>query len=84
MHMVAWWGEYFLFAVELGELLQQCVGIVPAGAVGFGYPARAQVAEAVDQELQVARQGALAQEVGLGRACGGTGRSFARSRARPG
>jgi hypothetical protein len=58
MHMVAWWGEYFFFAVELGELFEQCIGIVPGGPVGIGYPARAQVAKAVDQELQVARQGA--------------------------
>ncbi|PTR06631.1 hypothetical protein C8R32_110115, partial [Nitrosospira sp. Nsp5] len=31
MHMIAGRGEDFLFAIELGELLQQHAGIVPAG-----------------------------------------------------
>ncbi|PTR13512.1 hypothetical protein C8R31_11179, partial [Nitrosospira sp. Nsp2] len=31
MHMVAWWGEYFLFAIELCDLLHEGLGIAPAG-----------------------------------------------------
>ncbi|SFH49542.1 hypothetical protein SAMN05216299_11680, partial [Nitrosospira sp. Nsp14] len=35
MHMVAWGRQYFLFAVELGDLLRQHLGIAPAGAIGL-------------------------------------------------
>ena len=65
MHMVAWWREYFLFAVELGDLLHQHLGIAPAGAIGLRNPARAQVAEAVHQELHVRGQGTRPSRSGL-------------------
>src|SRR6185437_13845663 len=66
MHMIAWGREDFLFAVELGELLQQHIGLIPAGGIGIGNPARAQKAEAIHQEFHVARQRSLSQQIGFG------------------
>ena len=63
--MIARRGKDFLFAVELCDLLHQHIGIVPSRAIGFGDPACAQVAVAVDQEFHVAGQCARAQQIGL-------------------
>ena len=82
MHMIARGREDFLFAVELGELLHQHIGMIPAGGVGIRDPARAQKAEAIHQEFHVARQRALSQQIGFRASCE-TEYSFARSHARP-
>lgn len=67
VHVVVGRGKYFIFALELIDLLFQKVEIGPAWPLGaFGDPPRAQVAEPIKQKFHMFRNRAVAEQIRMG------------------